>query len=382
MFRTAYRLPFRLLGIPVHLDITFLLILPVLAWVIGRNVEVYLEFFDLPIESERLQEGATPFLVGLVAAVGLFLSVLIHELGHSVVAKGYGVKVKRIVLWILGGMAQFESIPHRSGVEAMIAIAGPATSFALVLLFHVAQTALPSQAAIPQFVLTYLLYMNVALASFNLLPALPLDGGRVLRSLLALKVPYFQATRICAGTSKALALLMGLVGFLFYNIFLMLIAFFVYIAATGESQAANVSEVLKGMTVEDLMTRKVKTVRSDSQAVDLLGKMLRERHLGYPVVTGSGELVGVIALEDIQQLDSSSEDCSTTVDRMMSTKVSTISEKASAWEAFRWMSQNSFRRLMVVDPQGMLKGIITKTDLIRAIQVRTVDFSLENLPPS
>ena len=226
-------------------------------------------------------------------------------------------------------MAQFESIPRQPGVEAIIAVTGPATSFALALLFHLAQTALLSQAAIGQFVFAYLFYMNVVLASFNSLPVLPLDGGRVLRSLLALKMLYFQATRICACTSKLLALLMGLVRILSYNIFLMLIAFFVYIVGTGESQATTISEMLKGMNVEDLMAREVKSTRSDSQVVDLLEKVFTERHLGYPMVTNSGDMVGLIRLGDIRQLDSSSEDRTTIVDRIMSTKISAISEKSS-----------------------------------------------------
>lgn len=380
MFRTAYRLPFRLLGIPVHLDVTFLLILPILAWMIGRNVGLYIEVLELPIDPTPLQEGMTPFLLGFIAAIGLFVSILVHELGHCVVARRYGVYVKRIILWVLGGLAQFERLPRRRGAEALIAIAGPITSFLVGALCWILFLSVRANAMLA-FVFAYLSYMNVFLAAFNLLPALPLDGGRVLRSLLALRVPYLRATQVSASISKSLAVLMGLLGFVFFNVFFVLIAFFVYMAVSGESQIAAVSEMLQGIYVQDVMTRKVKTVRPDLGVSDLLQRMLEERHLGYPVLDESGEMVGIITLDDVRGLGSSQETRNITANEIMSREISTIKESASAWEAFQKMSQNNFRRLMVVDSNGRLTGILSKTDLIRAIQVRTVGSTLETSGP-
>src|SRR5690606_5766025 len=218
MFKTVYKLPFRLLGIPVHLDISLLLVLPLLAWIIGNDVELFVKVFQLDIDPSQLMGGVTPYLYGLLAAIGLFLSVLIHELGHSVVGQHYGLKIRRITLWILGGMAQFERIPRQRGTEAIMAIAGPITSFLLGGLSWLAFHSVPVDAAGLRFVLAYLMYMNVVLAVFNLIPALPLDGGRVLRSLLALRMPYLRATQIAAGTSKFLAVLLGMLGFVSLNI--------------------------------------------------------------------------------------------------------------------------------------------------------------------
>ncbi|MEE8160018.1 MAG: site-2 protease family protein [Acidobacteriota bacterium] len=380
MFRTAYRLPFRLLGIPVHLDISFLLILPVLAWLIGRNIPLYIEIFELPIDPKELQAGLMPITVGLLAALGLFLSVVIHELGHSVVARGYGVKVKRIVLWVLGGMAQFERLPRQRGAEAVVAIAGPITSFSLASVCYLLSGVLLSESSMGQFVIAYLFYMNLYLAAFNLIPALPLDGGRVLRSLLALQMSRLRATRISASISKVLALIMAVTGLLSYNVFLLLIAFFVYMAVTGESQAATISEVLDGIRVKDLMTREIKTVHLNARVSDLLQKMLQERHLGYPVVNEAAEMVGLVTLDHVRKLGHSEQSREATVQGIMSEQVNTIDENATAWEAFRKMSQNEFRSLMVVDSTGSLTGIISKTDLIRAIQVRSVGYSLQEPP--
>lgn len=371
MFRGGYRLPFRLLGIPLHLDPSFLIILPLFAWLISRQIEVYITLFRLPIDPEALKEGYTPFWLGLLAAIGLFASVVVHELGHSVVGRYYGARVKQITLWLLGGVAQFEEIPRQRGAEAVIAIAGPITSIALALVCRLLRSALPPEAYAAQFVVGYLAFMNVALAVFNLIPALPLDGGRVLRSLLALRMPHLRATQTAAGISQVLALLLGLYGFLTLNIFLMLIAFFIYMAGGAETQHTMVAEMLEGIRVHDLMTRAIETVPADMRVADLIEKMMRESHLGYPVVDQHGRLVGMVDLHNLQGVPADAP-----VEQVMTPDVTTIPERASALEAFRTMSTNNFRRMVVVGIGRDMVGIITKTDLVRAVQVRAVGQAL------
>ncbi|MDR7485332.1 MAG: site-2 protease family protein [Armatimonadota bacterium] len=375
MLRKGYRLPFRLLGIPIYLDPTFLIILPVLAWVIGSRLDLYIRLFRLPVDAAALQEGPTPYLLGLAAALGLFASVLIHELGHSVVGRGYGVQVKRITLWLLGGVAQFEEMPRQRGAEAVVAIAGPLTSLAVAAVCSLVAAVVPPGALAVRFVLGYLVFMNGALAAFNMLPALPLDGGRVLRSLLALRMPPLRATQIAAGISSAIAIMLGLVGFLTFNLFLILIAFFVYMTGSAETQNALVAEMLEGIGVEDLMTRDVQTVPAAMPIADLIQKMLRERHLGYPVVDDAGNLAGIVTLNDLQGADAS-----TPVARVMSPTVATISVRGSALEAFEVMSRNNYGRLVVLGPGRQMVGIITKTDLIRAVQVRVVGLAIQPEP--
>lgn len=378
MFRTAFRLPFTLLGIPVLVDITFLIILPLLAWSIGSEIALYIELFGLPIDPQPLREGLTPYWLGLLAALGLFVSVVVHELGHSVVAIRYGVKVKSITLWILGGMAQFEEMPRQRWAEAVIAIVGPIVSFAIAGVCWYALSITPAEAPGAQFVLGYLTYMNALLASFNLLPALPLDGGRVLRSAIATRTSYLRATQISGTISKLLAVMLGLLGFVSFNIFLMLIAFFIYMAIGAETQMAIVAEVLEGMGVRDLMRREVQTVPPEMPVSELVQKMFRERHLGYPVVSSSGDMVGIVSLKDIQRWKTANGPSGdTTVADIMNQQVNTISESSSALEAFERMSRNDFGRLVVVGSQGKMVGIISKTDLIRAIQVRMVGSAIQ-----
>ena len=131
MFRNAFRLPFKLLGIPIQLDLSFLFILPILVWIIASNLEAYIKVTGLDIDPKSLSQGLTPYVLGFAAAVGLFVSVLIHELGHAVVGRHYGFATKSITLWLLGGVAQFEKLPRQGRSEAIMAIAGPITSFGL-----------------------------------------------------------------------------------------------------------------------------------------------------------------------------------------------------------------------------------------------------------
>jgi len=122
MFKSSFRLPFDLFGIPIRLDATFVLLIALLTWLIGGNVSTYVDLFELPIDAAPLQQGATPYLLGLLSAIGLMLSVLIHELSHALTARRYGVEIKEIRLWILGGIAQFREMPKQPRAEAVVAI--------------------------------------------------------------------------------------------------------------------------------------------------------------------------------------------------------------------------------------------------------------------
>jgi Zn-dependent protease len=378
MVQTVYKLPFRLIGIPVHLDLTFLLALPLLAWLIGTQMDRFAVVLGLGADSASLTQGIRPYLLGLVAAIALFASVLAHELGHSVVGLHFNLKIRSITLWILGGMAQFEMIPRKRGTEAIMAIAGPITSLAVGftawLLLHLTPEAFTGA----RFVLAYVMHMNIILATFNLLPALPLDGGRVFRSVLALRVPYLRATQIAAATSKFLALVLGFIGVVFLNIWMILIAFFIYIAVTGESEYATMSTMLKGIEVEDLMTRDVITISNETRVSDLVQRMFLERHLAFPVLDAGSRLVGFVTLQDVRRMKASGRpEAETTVGEIMTRNVERIGVHESAFEAFQRIGRSKTGRLVVIDDKGRLIGLISKTDLIRAVQVRTVE-SLEN----
>jgi Zn-dependent protease/predicted transcriptional regulator len=367
MFRKAYRLPFTLLGIPVFLDVTFLIILPIFAWSIGRQVGLWAQRMGVE-DHPSLHHAWVPYALGLVTAIGLFASVLIHELGHSVTARLYHVKVRRITLWLLGGMAEFDEMPRQRGAEAVVAIAGPITSVLVAALCFVALMLTPPSWIPARFVFHSLLSMNIVLAVFNLIPALPLDGGRVLRSLLALKMSHLRATQIASGVAKVLAIMLGLFGLFSGDFMLVLIAFFVYMAGSSEVRNSMVVELLQGVRVADLMTPRVTTVPADLTVGELAQTMVREHQHGFPVVDGN-QVVGMVSLDDLQGAHVPGN---VRVDQVMRPQVYTVRPDAPALDALQRMSRNKASRLLVVDPAGRMVGTITNTDLMRAIEVRTM----------
>ena len=366
MFGRSYWLPIRLLGIPLELDVSFLIVLPILAWLIGSQVALFARQFGLP-PSGALTHGWMPYALGLLAAIGLFVGVVLHELGHAVVARAYGVKVRSITLWFLGGVARLEEIPQRPGAEAIVGIAGPIVSFILAAICLAATRAVSRSDLPVQFVLRYLAWMNLVLGIFNLLPALPLDGGRVLRSLLALFMPRMRATQIAAVVSRVLAGLMAVAGIISGDFWILLVAGFIWLAVNSEVATTQLQGLLRGAAVRDVMNPDVRTVPPELSVSDLMQRMLQEHHSGFPVMDGGGKLLGMVGARDL-----AGHGPEEPVARAMR-PAPTIRQTAPAAEALRLMSDNDFARLAAVDDRDHLAGIITKGDLIRLMQLRQLD---------
>ena len=361
-------------GIPIRVNITLLLFIPVIVWLIGSQVgtqegaEIWVEILSglsaYELTPEQLQTGNTPWVLGALAAVGLFFGVTIHELGHAWMARYFDINISSITLWIFGGMAHMDENPDDWRVEFWIAVAGPITSLVVAAAFFVPLQFLPP---VPElvFVFGWLAIMNIVLAVFNMVPAFPMDGGRVLRALLARNRPYAQATATAATVAKFLAVGMGILGLL-GNPILILIALFVYVAATSESRMTAMSEALSGVRVSDLMTREVKTVSPETTIGELFEKMFVERHTGYPVVR-DGDVVGIVTLEDAKDVAPQEREA-TRVGDIMTEDVVTVGPDEDAFEALRTLSTNSFGRLVVVE-NGEIAGILSRTDVMNALDV-------------
>ncbi|HEX7000152.1 MAG TPA: site-2 protease family protein [Trueperaceae bacterium] len=373
--RGGILLPFKLLGIPVRLDVSFLLVLPLLAYLIGSQLpEFNAQLRELaramdPDLARRLDPGpavgAPAWLLGLVAALGLFASVVLHELGHAVTARLYGVQTLEIRLWFLGGVAQFKDLPRRRGAEAIVAVAGPVTSVVLALLLW---ALLPrvELGATASTIVAYLAATNAMLAVFNLLPAIPLDGGRVLRSLLALLMPRLRATQVAVAVSAGIAAVLGFYGVVSGQLFLIVLAFFVYEAGRSEAQAAALEHALAGQTAEDLMTPAPQAVDPDMT----LGQFVRlrhyGRHAGYPVTDSAGRLLGFAFIADaLAALDEQPEDATV---RTVLRDADVIRPGASGVEVLTALANSELGRLCVTDPTGRLVGIVGKTDVIAALR--------------
>ena len=358
-------------GIPIQLDLTFLLVLPLFAWIIGTQVEQTTELLNetlnAGLDPSVLTGGSLVWVLGIGAAVGLFAGVVLHELGHSLVAIRYGYPIDSITLWILGGIAQLSEQPENWKQEFAIAIAGPVVSIALGVLSYLVLAVLPGSLDAVRFVFGYLALMNLVLAAFNLLPGFPMDGGRVLRALLARDRSFAQATQLAAEVGKLFAIVLGIVG-LFVNFFLILLAFFIYIGASSEAQRTVMNAAFEGVQVRDIMTpaEDVDTVAADASVADLLERMFRERHTGYPVMD-QGELVGMVTLSDARGVDEVERDAYR-VEDVMTADLATVPADANAMDAFDAMQQRGIGRLLVVEGDDLV-GLISRTDVMTALEI-------------
>jgi Zn-dependent protease/CBS domain-containing protein len=370
-------------GIPIEVDLSLLLVLPVLGWVIGSRVDRWLQMFNsLPggdLAGAGLMTGLTPWLLGIVAAVGLFVGVLLHELGHSVVALHYGYDIESIKVWLFGGVAQFIEMPDEPRQEVAVAVAGPVVSVALGVLSYVVFQAVPPASAVVGFLFGYLALMNVTLAVFNLLPAFPMDGGRVLRAWLARNRPFADATRTAAQVGKVFAFLLGLVGLLGFNLLLIGVAFFIYIGAEGEARRAELKASFEGVAVGDLMTpvSDLRTVHPDTSVDELVARMFQERHTGYPVVS-NGALVGIVTLGDLEDVPEAERDAYR-VEDVMTTDLETIRVRDNPVAALQRIQQTGVGRLPVVDDTGEMVGLVSHSDLVTAFTVGRVGGLLDEL---
>ncbi len=366
-----------LAGIPVKLHWSFLLVIPLFAWIIGSQIllttEVIAVLFDVPIDVTLITAGFNPYILGTVVALGLFVGVFIHEMAHSLIAKAKGIKIHSITLLILGGVSQMEETMPDPKVELPMALAGPLMSLAvgvicsaLVYVFD-ALVPDPGLAGVLVFTFGYLGLLNVLLFAFNLIPAFPMDGGRVLRAWLARRLPLSQATRIAADVGKAFAVIFGIIGLLLLNPILILIAFFIYIGANQEATYLRYNILLQDVTVADAMSSPVVTVEPTMPLPQLMDMMYETKHLGFPVVE-RGSLVGIVALADVHKSSPVDREAMQVRDVMTRTPT-TLSPSAPLIDALKVISGMNIGRIPVVE-DGNLVGIVTRTDVLRVMELR------------
>lgn len=273
----------RLAGIEVRVHATFLILL---AWV--------------AFVSWQAGGSARQAISGVLFILALFASVVLHEYGHALTARRFGVRTREITLLPIGGVAQLERIPTDPRQELLVSLAGPAVTVAIVLVLW-GVLALAGRSTSPDAVvredapfLARLMWANVWLALFNVIPAFPMDGGRVLRAALATRMSHLRATRIAAEIGKAFALLFGIAGlFWFRDPFLILIALFVWLGAAGEAAVAQARFAFNGVPVERVMIRDVRTLAPDDPLARAVREVLAGFQQDFPVVE-HGAVVGVL----------------------------------------------------------------------------------------
>jgi Zn-dependent protease len=241
MFRHGAVTLFHIRGVPIRAHWTLLLILPYLAVVLSREIRSVANLAGVTLEHLALP----PLVWGPLLALGLFASVTLHELAHSFAAIRFGGRVRAITLMLLGGVSQLARAPSRPLHEVVMAALGPVTSFALGALLYAAYAGSGGWPADVQMGLFYLAVMNLALGAFNLIPAFPMDGGRMLRGLLAMQLGGERATQVAAAVGRACAIPLGVLGLWSGNLMLVLIAVFVYTGAQSELAQERVRGALE-----------------------------------------------------------------------------------------------------------------------------------------
>jgi len=360
----------RIRGIPIKLHWTLILFLPVLAYLLSRQLEAVADLPVLALEPGPLLSMEGRIYAGIVVAIGLFVSVLLHELGHALVALHQGVGVKQITLWIFGGLAQLKNPRRDPRSEMMVAIAGPVVSLGLGLV-PFAAFSLFDPGPYVTFPILYLAYLNVILAVFNMVPAFPLDGGRVLRAALGFRMPYDEATDIAAKVGKAMAVLMGLGGLAMGSIWLIAIALFVYMGASQEAKGVHLFGALERVQVRELMDTEVPGVNPETHVAELVPLMLDSKATGFPVLRND-EVVGLVTLEDVREVPEAERNLTRVAD-VMEREMATVEPWAKASEAMRTMMEENLDRLLVVE-HDRLAGIVSRDSLMHAVEI------LEQMP--
>jgi Zn-dependent protease/CBS domain-containing protein len=365
MFGTRWRL-FNLLGIPIRVDASWLIILVLLTWTL---INLFRETAtDLP--------AAGYWFMGLGAALAFFACIVLHELGHALVARKVGIPIRGITLFLFGGVAEMESEPPSASSEFWMAVAGPAVSAALSVLFWLAS----SLVAAPVLVLPlqYLAAINLAVLVFNLVPAFPLDGGRVLRSILwgALgnlrRATYWAALsgRGFAWVLIGFGIMHFFAGNLFQGLWLGLIGLFLYNAAQGSYQQVLIRQALGGERVERFMNRKPIVVAPNLDLRRWVDDYVYRYHRKMFPVASNGHVEGIIGTQALAQFPRQEWDQHTVAEAMRpDADLLSIAPDADALEALAKMQQTGSSRLLVTDHHHLL-GIVSLKDLLRFLNLK------------
>jgi len=350
-------------GIPVRVHISLLIVLPLLAFLFGGAFRRAAEVAEVP--PERL--GGSPALWGLLVAVGLFASVLIHELAHTVYALRRGGAVRSITLMMVGGVSELTEAPPRPRDEALMAAVGPLTSILLAVLFGVATWLLQEVRSFNiQFACFYMAALNLFLGVFNLLPAFPMDGGRIVRASLTGRLGPVRATRVASLLGRGFAILFGIWAVVSFNPFLIVIAFFIFMGAQGEAQQVRMKVTLERVPVADLMTPLRVGVDVGASLEEALWELRRERRLLLPV-TEEGRPVGQVALEMVRNVPEPERMTRTARELMRPAVVARLDE--DGWTALRRMAEEEVPQLAVVEVDGRLAGTLDVNDVQRGLSL-------------
>jgi Zn-dependent protease len=343
-------------GIDVFVHATFLLLI---GWI---GYSYWLQY-----------ETVTKVIEGILFILILFLCVVLHEYGHALTARRYGIKTRDITLYPIGGVARLERLPDKPVEELWVAIMGPAVNVIIAAILAVYLSL--SRGLVPMTGITVasgsflarLMAVNIMLVLFNLIPAFPMDGGRVLRALLAMRMDYVRATQIAANIGQGLAFLFGLAG-LFGNPFLLFIAFFVWIGASQEASMVQMMNSISGIPVTHAMQTKFETLSPFDRLERVVNLILAGSQQDFPVVQ-DGQWVGVLTRDDfIKALSQHGQN--TLVADVMRRNVPTVDSHEMVESALMRLQESGAKTLPVMHG-GRFVGLVTPENITEFLMIRS-----------
>ncbi|MDQ0304420.1 site-2 protease family protein [Ancylobacter polymorphus] len=342
-------------GTAVRIHVTFLLFL---AW-------IWVAYYQ--------RGGAGAAWDGVAFVALLFLCVLLHEFGHIFAARRYGVKTPEVTLWPFGGIARLERIPEKPSEELVVALAGPAVNVviaAVLLLLLGGNVGMEHIESIenPQVsLLAKLAAANIFLVVFNLIPAFPMDGGRVLRALLAMRMSHAQATQTAASIGQGLAIGLGVLG-IFGNPMLIIIAVFVFLAASGEAGQVQMKQVAQGLLVEDAMITQFETLGPTASVGDAAEALIRTTQKEFPIVDGAVHLRGVLTRDAMIRALQAQGPGASVLEAMA--EVPTVGTRTPLDRALALITQRGAPVVGVVDSGGRLVGLLSPENVGEMMMLR------------
>jgi len=361
---------FRLFGFAVKIDASWLLLAVLVTWSLARGVFPFY-FPD--------QSNATYWWMAVGGAFGLFASIILHELGHALVARKFGIPISDITLFVFGGVAEMQDEPPSAKSEFLMAIAGPSTSVALGLVLFGVYGSVGAAGSWPAFsVIRYLAWLNIVLAIFNMLPAFPLDGGRVLRAgLWAARDNLRWATRIASSIGSGFGIVLivlGVLAFLTGNIigglWWFMIGMFMRAASQMSYKQLLVRRALEGESLRRFIQTNPVTVPEDVSVRDLVEDYIYKFHFKFFPVVEDGQLAGCVSTKEVRDVPREEWDTHSVREILKSCAVNTVVQPdEDPLKVLSTMSRSGNTRLLVVE-NDRLVGIVTLKDLLRFLSLK------------
>jgi Zn-dependent protease/CBS domain-containing protein len=347
----------RIAGIDVKLHGTFLLLLAWIGFVFYR------------------QGGSAAAIEGILFVLLIFVCVVLHEFGHAAAARRYGIKTHDITLLPIGGLARLERMPDKPGEEVIVALAGPAVNIVIAAVLWILiglSGGLPDPELMEHTgisLATRLFTVNVWLVLFNMIPAFPMDGGRVLRAVLAMRMNYARATQVAATVGQGIALIFFIVG-LWSNLMLLLIAIFIYFGASSEVAFAQMKTISKDLRVAAAMVTQFQTLPLRATLNDAIEALLRTSQHEFPITDELGKVRGVLTRDDmIAALRKSGPE--TPVTEVMRADIPSVPQSMLIDRAYALMQECRCPALPVLDTSERLVGLFTPENVGEMIMVQS-----------